>query len=76
MSAARFTLDIAAWDAGFAAGEAGQALTASPYPNGSNESLSWHSGFIEGKAGSPGTGTPESGFAGADGQEPRAAGPS
>ena len=50
MTAAKFTIDLAAWDLGFAAGEAGQALTACPYPKGSNESLSWHSEFIEGKA--------------------------
>ena len=47
---AGLTIDPEAWNAGFAAGEAGQALTAGPYPKGSNESLSWHSGFIEGKA--------------------------
>jgi ribosome modulation factor len=39
-----------AWAAGFAAGEAGQALTDCPYPARSTESLAWHSGFIEGKA--------------------------
>lgn len=47
---AGLTIDRKAWDAGFAAGEAGKALTACPYPKGSNESLFWHSGFIEGKA--------------------------
>jgi ribosome modulation factor len=50
MSAAEFTLDSEAWNAGFAAGEAGKPLTACPYPARSPESLAWHSGFIEGKA--------------------------
>ncbi|HXT77031.1 MAG TPA: hypothetical protein VN780_12130 [Candidatus Eisenbacteria bacterium] len=50
MSAARFTLDIAAWDAGFAVGEVGKALTDSPYQAASREAWSWHEGFIEGKA--------------------------
>ena len=45
---ARFTLDIPAWDAGYAAGEAGE-LDSCPYPPSSRESLSWHAGFIEGR---------------------------
>jgi hypothetical protein len=53
MSAARFTLDLAAWDAGFAAGGSRPGADRQPYPKGSNESLSWHSGFIEGKAARP-----------------------
>jgi hypothetical protein len=44
------TLDLAAWNAGFAAGEAGKPLTGCPYPARSTEALSWHSGFIEGRA--------------------------
>ena len=45
----RFILDLAAWDAGYAAGEAGEPLSSCPYPTSSRESLSWHSGFIEGE---------------------------
>lgn len=44
----RFTLDIPAWDAGYAAGEAGE-LDSCPYLPSSRESLSWHAGFIEGR---------------------------
>ena len=44
------TLELAAWNAGFAAGEAGKPLTGCPYPARSTEALSWHSGFIEGRA--------------------------
>jgi hypothetical protein len=43
------TIDSEAWAAGFAAGEAGQPLTACPYPASSPEALSWHSGFIAGR---------------------------
>jgi hypothetical protein len=61
MTTPRFTLDLAAWDAGFEAGFAGarrgldlsegnDPLNSCPYPVASRESLSWHSGFIEGKA--------------------------
>lgn len=42
-------LDRPAYDAGFAAGVAGEPLRC-PYPPMSLESLSWHSGYIEGKA--------------------------
>jgi hypothetical protein len=42
-------LDLDAWDAGFAAGEAGEPA-ACPYPVRSAEALSWRSGFIEGRA--------------------------
>ena len=44
------TQDRAAWDAGFAAGESGQTVTACPYPAAAADSLAWYSGFIEGKA--------------------------
>jgi ribosome modulation factor len=50
MAGLKFTIDREAWNAGFAAGEAGKALTACPYRMGTKESLSWHSGYIEGKA--------------------------
>jgi hypothetical protein len=42
--------DQEAWDAGFAAGQAGEFSNSYPYPPLSIESLSWHSGYIEGKA--------------------------
>jgi ribosome modulation factor len=44
------TLDIAAWDAGYAAGLAGEPLDSCPFLATSRESLSWHSGYVEGKA--------------------------
>ena len=44
------SLDIAAWDAGFEAGFAGEPLDSCPYLATSRESLSWHSGYIEGRA--------------------------
>lgn len=50
MTGARFKLDIKAWDAGYAAGEAGDSLYSCPYLSSSREALSWHSGYIEGKA--------------------------
>ena len=43
-------LDPQAWDAGFAAGKAGEFPDACPYQPMTLESLSWHSGYIEGKA--------------------------
>jgi ribosome modulation factor len=43
-------LNPKAYDAGFAAGEAGERSDSCPYRPASAESLSWHSGFIEGKA--------------------------
>jgi ribosome modulation factor len=50
MSGPRIRLDDKAYDAGFAAGEAGEFSGSCPYPAMTIESLSWHSGFIEGKA--------------------------
>jgi ribosome modulation factor len=43
-------LDPQAYDAGFAAGQAGEFSNSCPYPPMTIESLSWHSGYIEGKA--------------------------
>jgi ribosome modulation factor len=42
-------LDPQAYDAGFAAGKAGEFSNACPYQPLTLESLSWHSGYIEGK---------------------------
>jgi hypothetical protein len=36
MARLKFTIDPEGWNTGFAAGEAGKALTACPYPMGSN----------------------------------------
>lgn len=43
-------LDPEAWEAGFTAGETGEASSRCPYPATGLEALSWHSGFIEGDA--------------------------
>jgi ribosome modulation factor len=46
----KIELNPEAYNAGFAAGEAGEFSNACPHRPASIESLSWHSGFIEGKA--------------------------
>ena len=50
MSIPGFTLDLAAWDAGFEAGWYGRSLDTCPYPTASQQAWSWHSGYIEGNA--------------------------
>jgi ribosome modulation factor len=50
MSELPVRLDQEAWNAGFAAGQAGEFSNSCPYPPMTIESLSWHSGYIEGKA--------------------------
>jgi ribosome modulation factor len=50
MTSLRLVLDIPAWDAGYAAGAAGEPLDSCPHPPATRESLSWHSGYIEGRA--------------------------
>ena len=45
----RLQIDRVAWEAGFAAGAAGERGKC-PYPPGTVERWSWEAGFVEGKA--------------------------
>ena len=46
----RLTIDVTAWNRGFAAGEQGRPSRSCPYDRGTTESWSWSSGYIEGQA--------------------------